>query len=145
MPLGQTTRKNILDYIFGKASLTGAPTAGGEFWLTLHTASPGVDGQTSNEVSTSSTGYAPQETDTADWAAASAASPSVLVSSVAFLFGPAEGSGFGTVTHYALWNHATNRAAANFLGAEAITGGGQEITAGQSLNFPAGSLTFSFA
>lgn len=142
MPLGRTTRKNILDVMFGKASITGAPAAAGEFWITLHTASPGVDGQTSNEVG-GSLGYTAQETDTADWDAATSGDPCVLTNNVAFLFGPASGEGFGTVTHYGFWNHATNRDAANFLGAEALTGGSETIPAGDSLNFPAGSLTFS--
>lgn len=147
MPLGQTTRQNILDYIMNGTTLAGAHTSGlaGTYYVTCHTASPGVDGQTSNEVSTSGTAYAPQATTNASWGAASSASPSVVSNTSAVLFGPATGSGFGAVSHYAFWNHATNRAAANFLGSEAITGGPQTIAAGQSLNFPIGALTFSFA
>lgn len=145
MPLGRTTRQNILDYLMNGTALAGAPTGGGTFWVTLHTASPGVDGQTSNEVSTSGTAYAAQATTNANWGAASSAEPSVVSNGAAVLFGPATGSGFGTVTHYGLWNHATNRAASNFLGAEALTGGSETVAAGDSLNFPIGALTLSLA
>ena len=145
MPFGRTTRQNILDYIMNGTTLAGAHTAGGTYWLTLHTASPGVDGQTSNEVSTSGTAYAAKAMTAADFGAASSAEPSVVSNTSAQLFGPATGSGVGTVTHYALWNNASGRAAANFLCAEALTGGAETVAAGDSLNFPIGALTFNLA
>lgn len=144
MPLGRTTRQNILDYIMNGTTLAGAHTGGGTYWVTLHTASPGVDGQTSNEVG-GGVGYAAQATTNTNWGAASSAEPSVVSNGAAVLFGPASGAGFGTVTHYAFWNHETNRAAANFLGSEALSGGSETVAAGDSLNFPIGSLTVSLA
>jgi hypothetical protein len=142
MPLGRTTRQNILDFIMNGTALAGAHTGGGTYWVTLHTGSPGVDGQTANEVG-AGVGYAAQPTTNANWSAATAAEPSVVSNGIAVLFGPAAGAGFGTVTHYGKWNHATNRAPSNFLGFEALTGGPETVANGDSLNFPVGSLTIS--
>lgn len=133
-----------MDYVFNGVALAGAPTAGGAFYLTLHTATPGVDGQTSNEVSTSGTGYAAKTLTAADFSAPTAAEPSVVTITSVQEYGPAAGSGF-TASHYALWNHASNRAAANFLGSEAITGGSKTLVAGDYLRFAANSLVFNLA
>jgi len=144
MPLGTTTRTNIADYIFNGATLAGAHTAGGGFWITLHTASPGADGQSGNEVSTSGTGYAPQAVDAGDWSAAATSGSDIVVSnSSAIEFGPAEGSGFGTVSHFGVWSHATSRTAADFLGFNALTGGSQAVAAPNALRFTAGELEFT--
>src|ERR1700755_950456 len=116
--LGQTSRKDLADYIFKGTALTGKAIAGGgTYWVTLHTGDPGVDGQTANEVSTSGTGYSAKSTTSSDWSAGNSASPTTeLSNATVFNFGPASGSGFGTVTYFGIWNHATNRLPAHLVG-----------------------------
>jgi hypothetical protein len=137
---GQTTRKDIMDFIFKGTAITGkAINGGGTYWITLHTADPGEDGQTSNEVSTSGTAYAAKATTSSDWTAGSSANPCEVSNSTVQSYAQATGSGFGTVTHAALWNHATNRAAANFVGRGAL-GASQAVAAGNTFSFPIGSF-----
>lgn len=137
---GQTTRKDIMDFIFKGTTLTGkAINSAGVYYVSLHTADPGEDGQTSNEVSTSGTAYAAEATAAADWNAGTAANPCEVNNANAITYAQATGSGFGTVTHAALWNHATNRAAANFVGRGAL-GSSQLVSAGNTFSFPAGSF-----
>ena len=144
MPLGRTSRQNILDYIMNGTALSGAHTAGGSYYVSLHTASPGVDGQTSNEVSTSGTAYAPITTTAADWSTATSAEPSEVSNSGALSYAQATGSGFGTVSHFGLWNHVSTRGTANFLGSEALAAS-QAVAAGNTLSFPTGTLKIQLA
>lgn len=137
---GQTTRGDILNLIMKGTALTGKAAAGaGTYWISLHTADPGEDGQTSNEVSTSGTAYAAKATTASDWSTASGTNPMETSNSTVQSFAQATGSGFGTVTHAALWNHATNRAAANFLGRGALPSS-QLVSAGNTFSFPIGSF-----
>ena len=138
--LGQTTRADLLNLVFKGTALTGKAAAGaGTYYISPHTADPGEDGQTSNEVSTSGTAYAAKATTSSDWSTASAASPAETSNANVLSYAQATGSGFGTVTHAALWNHATNRAAANFLGRGAL-GSSQAVAAGNTFSFPVGTL-----
>lgn len=140
--LGQTTRADLLNLVFRGTALTGKAAAGaGTYWVSLHTADPGEDGQTSNEVSTSGTAYAAAAVTAAGHFTTNAtvASPSEISNTAAITYSVATGSGFGTVTHAGIWNHATNRAAANFLGRGALTAS-QAVAVGNTFSFPIGSL-----
>lgn len=135
--LGQTTRADLLNLVFKGTALTGkAAAAAGVYYVSLHTADPGEDGQTSNEVSGGS--YAAKSTAATDWSTATAASPAETNNSNAITFVTASGS-WGTVTHAGLWNHLTNRAAANFLGRGALTAS-QAVASGNTFSFPSTSL-----
>lgn len=139
--LGQTSRKDLVDFIFKGTALTSkAINSGGTYWVTLHTGDPGVDGQTSNEVG-AGVGYSAKATTSSDWSSGTTASPTTETSNATvFNFGPASGAGFGTVTYFGIWNHATLRAAANFVGANTCTS--QTVASGNTLSFPIGSLKF---
>ena len=115
---GQTFRVNIMNWVFGK----GAPTTpAGVLWVSLHTADPGVDGQTANEAT--GTGYAAVAVVAAGWNNPTAAQPSVVTNNGAITFPTAGGdwSSAATFTHFGLWNHATLRTAANFVHRGTIT------------------------
>lgn len=140
--LGQTTRADLLNFMFRGTALTGKPAiAAGAFFISLHTADPGEDGQTSNEVSTSGTAYAAVSVTAAGHFTTNAtvASPSEISNTAAITWAVATGSGFGTVTHAGIWNHATNRAAANFLGRGALSAS-QAVAVGNTFSFPIGTL-----
>jgi hypothetical protein len=137
--LVQTTRADLLNLIFKGTALTGKAAAGaGVYYVSLHTADPGEDGQTSNEVTGGS--YAAKVTAAADWTAtATVASPSVISNSVNPITFVTASASWGTVTHAGLWNHITNRAAANFLGRGALTAS-QAVASGNTFSFPTSSL-----
>lgn len=134
---GNTFRKAINDLIFKNTTFTANPA--GVIYVSAHTADPGPDGQTSNEVTGGS--YAAKVTAATDWNAATTADPSVVTNANAITFVTATGN-WGTVTHFGLWNHLTNRAAANFVGSKALTAS-QVVNTGNTLSFPAAALTHS--
>lgn len=134
---GNTFRKAINDLIFKNTTFTANP--GGVIYVSAHTGDPGADGQTANEVTGGS--YARKVTAAADWNAGTTADPSVVSNANAITFVTATAN-WGTVTHFGLWNHATNTAAANFVGSKALTAS-QVVNNGNTLSFPAGQLTHS--
>lgn len=139
--LGRTARKAINDYIFKNTTLAGGVTAGGVIWITLHTADPGVDGQTSNEISGSS--YAAKATIATDWTTGALADPHEVSNATVQSFPTATTPGY-TATHFGLWNHATLRAVGNFIGANAL-GASQAVGIGNTLSFPIGTLKHTLA
>lgn len=134
---GQTTRKDILDYIFKGTSPSGKPiAAAGVFYIALFTAAPGNDGTGGTEVSTSGTAYAAKLTAATDWGVADSASPTTETNNSAILsFVQATGSGFGTVAYAGLYTHVTTRSAATFLGGNTL-GASQLVSAGNTFSFP---------
>ena len=137
---GNTFRKTLNEYVFRGGTLTQT-----HIWVSLHTGDPGVDGQTANEVSTSGTAYARYDStnNSTFWAAASTADPSTIANAQAFTFPTATGSGWGTVTHFGLWNSSSATAAANFIGAAPLSAS-QAIAAGNTASFATGALVHSF-
>jgi hypothetical protein len=134
---GQTTRADILNFGFKGTAFTGkAFNAAGVYYISLHTADPGADGQTSNEVSGGS--YAAKSTAASDWSTATAADPAETNNSNAITFVTATGS-WGTVTHAGIWNHPTTRGTANFVGRGALSAS-QAIASGNTFSFPATTL-----
>jgi hypothetical protein len=134
MGLGQTRRAAIMN-----AELAST------HYLTLHTAAPGADGQSGNEAT--GTGYAATEVESTDWAAATAANPSVKLNDEIVEVTAAAGgtwSGGANMTHFALWNHASNRAAANFIGWGPLTVP-MPVIVGNPVSFPVGTLAMSLA
>lgn len=138
---GNTFKKTLSDGIFRAQSFT-MPAS---IYVSLHTASPGDDGQTANEVSTSGTAYARQliTSGSGTWAAATTANPSVLSNANAVTYATATGSGFGTVSHFGLWRTVSGTTAADFIGAAALTAS-QAVAAGNTASFAASAITHSF-
>lgn len=134
---GNTFRKTLNEYVFRGGTLTQT-----HIFVSLHTGDPGADGQTANEVSGGSYARYDSTNDSTFWAAASTADPSVIANAQAFTFVTATAN-WGTVTHFGLWNHATNTAAANFIGSAALTAS-QVINNGNTASFATSALTHSF-
>ena len=138
---GRLIRRKMIDFVNGKA-----PTAPTAWYVSLHTADPGDDGQTANEVT--GTGYARKQLTggAADWAAASGAVGAAQAASngVAVTFAAAGGSwaGGANVTHFGIWDHVSNTAEANFIGRGTVTPA-QAFTTGNTPNFAIGQLVMT--
>lgn len=140
---GNTFRKDVNNYIFRNTTLPNAITS---LYVSLHTADPGVDGQTANEVSTGGGSLYVRQLrtqGTTDWGAATTADPSVIATATSAVTFPAAGTNWGTITHFGLWNHVSNNAAINFIGAGALTAS-QAVGIGNIASFAIGALTHSF-
>jgi len=135
---GNTFRKTVNEAVFRGGSLPTLTT----LYISLHTGDPGPDGQTANEVSGNAYARVAVTSNTTNWGAATTADPSVIANLTAVTFPQATGS-WGTVTHFGIWNHITNTAAANFVGATALTAS-QAIANTNTASFAAGALTHSF-
>lgn len=108
-------------------------------YVALHTADPGADGQSGNEVSGGS--YARVSTSGSDWNAGTTADPSVTSNANTITFPQATAS-WGTVTHFSLWTSSSGTTAAEFIGASSLTSS-QAIANTNTASFAAGALTHS--
>lgn len=134
---GTTFMKALNDQVFGKAAFTNP---NGVMYVSLHTADPGIDGQTSNEVSGGS--YARKLTAATDWGASSNADPAITLNAAVLTFVTATGS-WGTVTHFGLWRTLSGTTAADFIGRGALTAS-QTIANTNTASFAIGALSHSF-
>jgi hypothetical protein len=135
---GNTFRQSLNQSVFRGAAL---PTLT-NIYVSLHTGDPGADGQTANEVSGGSYARYNSTANSTYWAAATAADPSTIANAQAFTFTTATGN-WGTITHFGLWNHATNTAAANYIGGAALTAS-QVVNSGNTASFATGAIVHSF-
>ena len=120
----------VLDHLFGKGSYS-PPT----IYVGLSTADPTDDA--SGLAEPSGNGYARVETAGSDW---DAASGGALDNANAIEFPEATGS-WGTVTHFALFDAATD---GNCLAHGSLTAS-KTISSGETPRFPAGDLDVSLA
>lgn len=120
----------VLDHFLGTAS-TSAPAA---VYLALFTTDP-TDAGSGTEVSTSGTNYARQSI------AFSAASSGTTSNSADVEFSQATGSGFGTVTHFGIFDAST---AGNLLFHGALTAS-KTIAAGDVFKVASGNLSITVA
>lgn len=134
---GMTFMKSVNEAVFRGGSLPTLTT----LYISLHTASPGADGQTANEVSGGSYARVAVTSNTTNWGAATTADPSVIANATAFTF-PTATASWGTVTHFGVWNNSTLTAAANFVAAAALTAS-QAIASTNTASFAVGALTHS--
>lgn len=135
--ISQTLRVGIMNSLLRNTAWPAAfPSA--VVHVSLHTASPGSDGQAGNEISGSS--YASQAL--VFGSAGTSADPSVIANTAAATFPTATTPGY-TATHFGLWNHASNRAASNFIGGAALTAS-QAVAIGNTASFAIGAITHSF-
>ena len=121
----------VLDHFLGTAS-TSAPSA---VYLALHTADP-TDAGSGAEVANAN-GYARQAI---TFAAASSGS---AASSSAEEFTANSSGGFGTVTHFGIWDSASHQGG-NMLYHGALTAS-KTIAANDTLRFAAGNITITEA
>lgn len=140
--ISQTLRVGIINSLLRNTAWPAAfPVT--NVTVTLHTASPGSDGSSgSNEVSGSS--YAAQQVavTTLFSSAGTSADPSVISNTSAVTFPTATTPGY-TATHFALWNHISNRTAANFIMGAALTAS-QAVAIGNTPSFAVGAITHTF-
>lgn len=134
---GMTFMKSVNEAVFRGGSLPTLTT----LYISLHTASPGADGQTANEVTGGSYARVAVTSNTTNWGAATTADPSVIANATAITF-PTATASWGTVTHFGIWNSSTLTAAANFVGATVLTAP-QAIASSNTASFAVGALTHS--
>ena len=120
----------VLDHFLGTAS-TSAPAT---VYLALFTTDP-TDAGSGTEVSTSGTAYARQSI------AFSSASSGTTSNSADVEFSQATGSGFGTVTHFGIFDAST---AGNLLFHGALTAS-KTIAAGDVFKVASGNLSITVA
>jgi hypothetical protein len=120
----------VLDHFLGTAS-TSAPAT---VYLALFTTDP-TDAGSGTEVSTSGTNYARQSI------AFSSASSGTTSNSADVEFSQATGSGFGTVTHFGIFDAST---AGNLLFHGALTAS-KTIAAGDVFKVASGNLSITVA
>jgi hypothetical protein len=119
----------LLNYFFKGTAFTKTVYVG------ISTSTPNDDGTGVTEHAIGDDSYARVQTSTATWEVSSAG---VTANAVAITFPEASGAGWGTVTHFVLYDAAT---AGNFLGSGSI--GSQAVAAGETLQFDAGDLTIT--
>jgi hypothetical protein len=111
-----------------------AYTAPGTWYVSLHTAACS-DSATGTEVTGGSYARVGVASGTGTWAAVSAGNGTT--SNVSVITFPTPSAGWGTVTHFALWDATT---AGNQLICQALTTS-KTINSGDTVTFPASSLT----
>lgn len=137
---GRRMRNNIMNWVMGGTPAT-APAA---WYISGHTADCGDDGQTATELTGG--GYARVQVLAAAWTDLLNTPPppandasSVVNNNALIQFTVSSGaqSAGANITYYAMWDHPTNTAEANFIGRWPATGTIQAITAAsQQLQFP---------
>ena len=109
------------------------------WYASLHTGNPGDDGQTANEVTTTTSGYARQSV---AWTAITAHSSlsnddaSIASNSGGLSFGPSTGANaaWGAITYVGVWEHVSTATEAVYLGraaasvSQSVGGSGVTIT-----------------
>lgn len=140
---GNTFKKDLQQYIFRGTALPNSVTP---FHISLHTGDPGPDGQTANEVSTTSTGYTRVSfaSNGTNWSTATTANPSVISNAVAITFPTAVTTNWGTITYFGIWNAAAGSSAiTNFIGGQILTAS-QVVNIGNTASFAIGALVHNF-
>jgi hypothetical protein len=108
----------------------------------LHTGNPGDDGQTSNEVTVTTSGYGRFQMlgsppwDITAYGSVSNDAACTVTNDTALSFGPSAGANaaWGTITYVGLWEHTTTSTQAVYLGraaasvSQAVSGAGVTIT-----------------
>lgn len=126
----------LLDWLFGK----GSPSSpAGVMWVGLSSTAPAVDGQSQTEPSGGS--YARVSVAAADWNAATNADPAVTdnLNVITFPKATADWVSAADLTHFTLWDHATNTAEANFV-ASGLLGTAKPVLTDDTASFAAGDL-----
>ena len=139
MPLTNYSHQALLNSLAGNTSNFGALASAPTIYVALSTSAPNMDGTGVTEPSGATVSdYARVETAAADWAAATDADPSVLANAQAIEFPQltTASEDWGTVTHFALYDAATN---GNLLGYGAL-GTPKNPTEGDTPSFSVGDL-----
>ena len=131
------TEEKTLKHIFQNASTNGAAwdTSTTDFYVSLHTGSPGEDDSGANEISTTTTNYARQSVTFGDVTVV--ANTASLSSNVTVQFPQANVAYSANVTHLGLYDASTS---GNLLFFGALSTE-KQVTAGDVFQINSGSLT----
>lgn len=134
MSFTNRTAQALLNYLFGNTSnFDTQPT----IHVALSTTAPAEDG--TNVTEPSGNGYARVATTSADWAAATLADPSLIDNATILNFPTPSGAGWGTVTHFVLFDALTS---GNVIASGAL-GASRTIVSGDPVSFPIGDLNLT--
>ena len=137
MPKGLSlaVHEAVLNCYFNATSIT-APT---NLYCSLHTADPGDDGQTSNEISGNN--YSRKNHN--DWTAAAETGVGTSIMFVengsTITFDQAIGGAWGTITHVGIWTDPISTAASAFVGRGEL-GTSRNVAENDIPYFPAGEV-----
>ncbi len=134
--IGKRQHGDLLDWLMGK----GAPSSpAGILWIGLSTADAANDGSSNAEPSGGS--YARVSVDADDWNAATDADPAVSdnANAVTFPTATADWAGGADLTHYTVWNHATDTNEAAFV-ACGLLGTAKPVLTDDTAELEAGDL-----
>lgn len=134
MPFSNYSHQALLNSFAGKTSNFGALASRPTWFVALSTTTPTMAG--ANITEPSGNGYARVSTAPADWGTASNADPSELSNAAVITFPGVTGAGWGTVTHFLLFDASTS---GNFLGFGAL-GTPKTPTAGDTPQFGIGEF-----
>jgi len=143
---GKRTRVNMHKWTVNQTP-GSSPTT---FYASLHTGNPGDDGQTSNEVTTTTSGYARQSftwaTLTAYTSVSNDAASIASNTSGPISFGASAGANaaWGTITYIGVWEHVSTATEAVYLGRAAASVSQSVGGAGVTITVATGALTMSF-
>lgn len=133
MSFANRTAQALLNSLFGKTSNFGALASAPTIYVALSTADPTEDG--SGVAEPVGNGYARVQTAASDWNTATLADPSLVDNANPITFPQASGA-WGTITHFALYDAATD---GNYLGGGAL-GTSKAPGDGDTPSFAAGEL-----
>lgn len=140
---GRTFRQALNNHVFRNAT---SPMNGiTNIYISLHTADPGVDGQTAGEVSTGGgSNYTRQAMliSTPTWSSATGAEPSET-NNIGAVTWSAAGTNWGTITHFGVWK-TTSSGTTDFIGANALNAS-QAVGIGNTASFAATALKHTLA
>lgn len=149
--LGQTARADLMNFVIQAVAFpnTGLVTT---YYISLHSADPGENGQTGNEVATGAgtTNYARQSVSAnGGWTLGSAASPTYTLSNAATITFPTVGStaylSGSPATYFGVWKTVSGTGIVDFIGRGTLQGAGVIVLAGQTASFAIGSLSLTLA
>lgn len=158
MPFSLYYEKKILGKVFGNEAISFAPGSGtGTLYLGLHVGgSAPTEGQSganpaygfsepsgngySRKLIQNTTGSGASDT----WAAAAGSPNGEVANRIAIPFATANGGDWGTVTHFGIFDHASNTGATNLIAWAALSAN-KTVGDGDTASFAIGQLKIKFS
>jgi hypothetical protein len=136
MSFSDQLENSLLDHFIGGGDYTRVSTV----WVGLSTAAP-LDDMSGLAEPAAATGYARVATvNSVNWWPAAASGLKRNAQDITF---PEANSTFGTITHFALWNHVSSaNATSTYLGWGALSAS-KAVAIGDTARFPTNSLSLS--
>lgn len=136
MSFSNTLENEVLDQVFGASDYAEPATQ----YIGLSKADPTDDASGLDEPSGGSYARVTVDNDKTTW---STASGGALANAITITFPQATGD-WGTCTHFAIWNHASDTAAANLI-AHGALGTSKAVDTGDTARFAIGELDITLA